>query len=138
MVSRAATRADSLAVASEISVGDARNLSFASGTFDAVLLHLVLSVVPDPEAVMAETARVLKPDGQVSIYDKFVAEGEKPSFIRWALNPLTRTLFSDITRQLVPTLSGTSLETGTRESFVGGIYTVTVAEPAASLRSDCI
>jgi len=134
MVRRTARRADSLAVDVDSQIGDAQNLPFASDTFDAVLLHLVLSVVPDPVAVVAETARVLAPDGQVSIYDKFVPHGEDPSLLRRALNPVTRVLFSDITRQLDPLLGDTPLETGTRESFLGGLYTVTVAEPAAASR----
>lgn len=136
MVRRTAKRADSLAVDVDTQVGDAQNLPFASGRFDAVLLHLVLSVVPDPVAVAAETARVLAPDGQVSIYDKFVPEGEDPSLLRRALNPVTRTLFSDITRQLGSLLGDTNLETGSRESFLGGVYTVTVAEPAAASRRE--
>ena len=132
MVRRTARRADSLAVHVDTQVGDAQNLPFASDSFDAVLLHLVLSVVPNPEAVAAETDRVLAPDGQMSIYDKFVPEGESPSLLRRALNPVTRTLFSDITRQLGPLLSGTDLEIINRESFLSGLYTVTIAEPAAA------
>lgn len=130
MVRRTARRAGSLAVDVDAMVGDAQELPFASDTFDAVLLHLVLSVVPDPEELVAETDRVLATDGQVSVYDKFAPDGQDPSFLRRALNPVTRALFSDITRQLGPLLADTTLERGPRESFLGGLYTVTVAEPA--------
>jgi len=129
MVRRTASRADSLGVNVDARVGDGQNLPFTSDSFDAVLLHLVLSVVPDPQAVAADTARVLAPDGQVSIYDKFVPEGENPSLLRRALNPMTRALFSDITRQLKPMLADTGLKVGRRKSFLGGLYTVTVARP---------
>jgi len=130
MVRRTASRAGSLAVNVDTQVADAQNLPFAADTFDAVLLHLVLSVVSDPEAVVAETARVLTPDGKVSIYDKFVPEAKNPSLLRRALNPLTRALFSDITRQLGPLLLETNLKLGHREAISGGLYTVTIAEPA--------
>lgn len=132
MVQRTATRADRLGVDVDAQVGDAGSLPFADGAFDAVLLHLVLSVVPDPETVVAETARVLAPDGRVSIYDKFVPEGTDPSLLRRAVNPLTRVLFSDVTRRLEPMLAGTGLSVGHRESFLGGLYTVTVARPTDS------
>jgi len=89
MIRRTARRADSLAVNVEAQIGDAQNLPFVADTFDAVLLHLVLSVVPDPEAVVAETARVLTPDGKVSIYDKFVSEDDGPSLLCRTLNPVT-------------------------------------------------
>jgi ubiquinone/menaquinone biosynthesis C-methylase UbiE len=138
MVRRTARRADSLAVHVDTQVGDAQNLPFTSDSFDAVLLHLVLSVVPNPEAVAAETDRVLAPDGQMSIYDKLVPEDEGPSLLRRALNPVTRTPFSDITRQLGPLLSGTDVEIINRESFLGGLYTVTIAEPAAANLGECV
>ena len=138
MVHRTANRADSLAVDVDALIGDAQRLPVAADTVDAVLLHLVLSVVPDPGAVAAETARVLAPDGQVSIYDKFVPDDEDPSLLRRALNPVTRALFSDITRQLGPLLAATDLEPGPRESVLGGIYTVTVAEPGGPNRRESV
>lgn len=133
MVRRTATRADQLGLEVDTQVGDAGSLPFADETFDAVFLHLILSVVPDPQSVVAETARVLAPNGRVSIYDKFIPEGKDPSLFRRALNPLTRVLFSDINRRLEPMLVGTELETERRESFLGALYTVTVARPTGAI-----
>jgi phosphatidylethanolamine/phosphatidyl-N-methylethanolamine N-methyltransferase len=130
MVRRTEVRAETPGVDVDARVGDARDLPFEDDAFDAVLLHLVLSVVPDAEQVAAEADRVLAQDGRVSIYDKFVPEGESRSLLRRALNPVTRFLFSDITKQLGPLLGETSLEVSERESFLGGLYTVTVARPA--------
>jgi SAM-dependent methyltransferase len=48
---------------------DGRRLSFASATFDAVVLHRVLSHVPEPEQVLAETFRVLRPGGMLAVFD---------------------------------------------------------------------
>jgi ubiquinone/menaquinone biosynthesis C-methylase UbiE len=131
MVGRTAARADSLGIDIDARVGDARSLPFDDGTFDAVVLHLILSVIPDPDAVVSETARVLDEDGRVSIYDKFVQEGEA-SLLRRAVNPLARFVFADLNRPLAPMLDDTGLDTGPREGFLGGLYTVTIARPTGA------
>jgi ubiquinone/menaquinone biosynthesis C-methylase UbiE len=128
-VRRTAERADALGFDIETRVADAEDLPFADGSFDAVALHLLLAVVPDPEAVLAETARVLASDGRVSVFDKFVPEGTTPSLGRRAVNPVARLLFSDVTRKLEPMVAGTSLTVGTREWVLGGFYSVATLEP---------
>ncbi len=50
---------------------DARTLAFPDNSFDTVAAMHVLSVVPEPECVMAEIARVCKPGGQVVIANHF-------------------------------------------------------------------
>lgn len=132
MVERTRARAESLDVEVDARIGDAQSLSLPDETFDAVTLHLVLSVVPDPEAVAAETARVLAPEGRVSIYDKFVAEDSIPSLLRRGVNPFARVFFSDTTRSLEPLFADTDLHIDDRESFLGGIYTVTTATPSGA------
>ena len=127
MIRRTKARARSLNVTVDARVGDARALPFDDDSFDTVLLHLFHSVVGDPEAVLAETARVLAPDGRVSIYDKFVPEGERPSLLRRVLNPVARVLFSDFTRRLEPMLDGTNFEVAAhRDAGLGGLYTATI------------
>ena len=128
-VRRTAERADALGLDVETRVADAEDLPFADGSFDAVVLHLLLAVVPDPEAILAETARVLASDGRVSVFDKFVPEGTTPSLGRRAVNPVARLLFSDVTRKLEPMVAGTSLTVGTREWVLGGFYSVATLEP---------
>jgi phosphatidylethanolamine/phosphatidyl-N-methylethanolamine N-methyltransferase len=128
MVRRTKARAEGLGMEVDARVGDAQALPFDDGAFDAVLLHLILSVVPDPQAVAAETARVLGSGGRVSIYDKFAPENEESSLLRRTLNPAARFLFSDLTRRLEPLLSSAGLEVkGARETVLGGLYTVAVA-----------
>ncbi len=130
MVERTRARAEALGRDVDVRMGDAQDLPFDDDAFDAVLLHLILAVVPDPHAVAAETARVLAPDGRVSIYDKFIPEGTEPSLLRRALNPVARFLFSDLTRQLDPLLAPGGLAVdGPRESALGGLYTIARARP---------
>lgn len=130
MVRRTEERAEALGMDVDARVGDAQALPFDDDAFDVVLLHLILSVVPDPKAVAAETSRILTPGGRASIYDKFVAEGTKPSLLRRALNPVARFLFSDLTRRLDPLLSEVGLEVEEpRGSALRGLYTVALARP---------
>lgn len=69
--------------------GDAQRLPFPNGAFDAVVLHLILAVVPNPQACLREAARVARPGGMLLIFDKFLKPGEPGGWKR-ALNPLTR------------------------------------------------
>ncbi len=50
---------------------DARALDFPDDHFDTIAAMHVLSVVPEPERVMAEIARVCRPGGQVVIANHF-------------------------------------------------------------------
>jgi ubiquinone/menaquinone biosynthesis C-methylase UbiE len=85
--------------------GDAQSLPFADASFDHVVLHLILAVVPDPAACLRETARVLAPGGNVLIFDKFLRAGQRAP-LRRLLNPLVRrvatrfdVVFEDVLRQ---------------------------------------
>lgn len=71
---------------------DARSLDFADATFDTVAAMHVLSVVPDPEQVMAEIARVLKPGGQVVITNHFRHERGLLAFLARVSAPFSAVL----------------------------------------------
>ena len=132
MVRRTKRRARALGRTVDARVGDAHALPFADNTFDVVVLHLLLSVLSDPEIVLAEAARVLAPNGRVSIYDKFVPEGTTPSVPRRMLNPVARVLVSDFNRRLGPLLAGTDLRVvAHRDAALWGLYTATIARPDA-------
>jgi phosphatidylethanolamine/phosphatidyl-N-methylethanolamine N-methyltransferase len=53
---------------------DARELDFPDASFDHVAAMHVISVVPEPERVMAEMARVVRPGGTVLIVNHFKRE----------------------------------------------------------------
>ena len=71
--------------------GDAQRLPFADAAFDHAVLHLILAVVPNPNACLAEVARVVKPGGTVLVFDKFLKRGQ-PALLRRLANPLVRRL----------------------------------------------
>lgn len=54
---------------------DARAMDFEDASFDSVAAMHIMSVVPDPEQVLAEMARVCKPGGHVVIVNHFAREG---------------------------------------------------------------
>lgn len=57
--------------------GDSMSLPFSNASFDHIVLHLIVAVVPQPERCLAEAARVLKPGGKIFIFDKFLRPGER-------------------------------------------------------------
>ncbi|APG45987.1 class I SAM-dependent methyltransferase [Phaeobacter porticola] len=71
---------------------DARQLDFPDATFDTVCAMHVLSVVPDPEKVMGEIARVLKPGGKVVITNHFLRDQGVLAFLERVSAPFANVL----------------------------------------------
>jgi ubiquinone/menaquinone biosynthesis C-methylase UbiE len=64
----------------EIAEAPAERLPFGDGEFDTAVVTLVLCTVPDPEAAIAELARVLKPGGTLLFLEHVRGD---PSLARW-------------------------------------------------------
>lgn len=90
-------------------VMDGQALGFEDNSFDHIVLHLILAVIPDPVACIKESERVLKPGGQIVVFDKFIRKNSKISFVRRAANLLTNLFFTDITRDFESILNETKL-----------------------------
>ena len=108
MLARAAGRAR--AVDCQLVRADSRRLPFGAGCFDMVVLHLIVAVVSEPAAVLAEAARVTRSGGTVLVLDKFLRRG-RPAPLRRLLSPLTGRIatrldvvFEDVLQE-VPVLS---------------------------------
>lgn len=100
MIERLKRRAQQLGRPVEAQVMNAEAMEFTDGTFDVVVLHLILAVLPDPYACWREAERVLAPGGRLAIFDKFLADGTRPSRMRRALNGVTNVIATDINRRL--------------------------------------
>jgi SAM-dependent methyltransferase len=48
---------------------DGKNLTFEDASFDAVILHTILTHIPEPGGILSEAHRVLKPGGSLGICD---------------------------------------------------------------------
>lgn len=69
---------------------DATRLGFPDESFDTVAVMYTITVVPHPDAVMAEVARVLKPGGEAIIVSHFASEGGLYALIEGWLTPFTK------------------------------------------------
>lgn len=118
-----------------LAVMDGHSLALRNGTFDAVVLHLILAVISDPARCLAEAVRVLRPGGRIAVLDKFVADGQNASMGRRLLNRVTKPIATDITRRLDDIIrdSGARIQSAGNETAVGGLFTIaTLTVPATS------
>jgi phosphatidylethanolamine/phosphatidyl-N-methylethanolamine N-methyltransferase len=66
---------------------DAGQLAFPDGGFDTVVAMYVMTVVPEPEKVMRELARVCKPGGQVLLVNHFSTEDGMRGWVERRMAP---------------------------------------------------
>jgi phosphatidylethanolamine/phosphatidyl-N-methylethanolamine N-methyltransferase len=85
-------RAEKLTAVEGLGLMDGAQLAFADGTFDTVVAMFLITVVPDPEGVLAEARRVLKPGGEVVLVNHFAADGGVRKKVEDFMAPRTRQL----------------------------------------------
>ncbi len=133
MLSRAARRARRLGLGGEFVVGDARSLPFADASFDVVILHLILAVAPEPEAIAREANRVLVAGGRVSIFDKFLQAGQRAGVARRIANGAAGLLFSEINRTVEPMIAaaGWTIKSDQPAGFGGAYRRIVAVKPSS-------
>ena len=72
--------------------GDALHLRFDDDSFDHVMAFHVVSVVPDPQQMMAEAQRVCRPGGVITIINHFRSPHPTIASAQRVIDPLTRRL----------------------------------------------
>ncbi len=128
MLEKLRRRAGRLGIAVDARVMDGHALEFADGSFDVVILHYIVAVIPDPVRCLRETARVLRPGGRAVILDKFAPDdGPLPLWLR-LLNPLASVLATNVNRRLGPLLANSGLRVIHREAAaLRGFFQIAVA-----------
>jgi ubiquinone/menaquinone biosynthesis C-methylase UbiE len=102
---------------------DAMDLSFPDDTFDKMVLHLILAVVPDPVRTLQEAERVTKPDGLLVVLDKFWNRPKPPPLPLRMANTLFGGYVTAVDRNFHAILKSTSLSLVREVSLgFGGLY----------------
>jgi ubiquinone/menaquinone biosynthesis C-methylase UbiE len=131
MLRRLEARAARAGRAVHVEVMDARTLAFPDASFDGVVMHLILAVMPQPERGLAEAVRVLTPGGRIAVFDKFLRDDERASWRRRLFNVIAKPMFSDMNRRLGPLVAATPLAIEHDEpAAFGGLYRIaTLVKP---------
>ena len=76
MIARARERAKTgrYPFVKELAVMDAHSLAYPDASFDCVVAQFVITLVEDPERVLSECARVLRPGGQIILVNHLYSE----------------------------------------------------------------
>lgn len=89
---------------------DAMDLRLPDNSFDKMVLHLIVAVVPDPVRTLQEAERVTKPNGLLVVLDKFWNRPEPPPLPLRVANALLGGYVTAVNRNFHRLLAGTSLQ----------------------------
>lgn len=89
---RARVAAQGLSHVAALDRMDARELGYPDARFDHAACMHVISVVPEPERVLAEVARVVRPGGTVVVVNHFRREGGVLGFAERVTAPMANLL----------------------------------------------
>jgi phosphatidylethanolamine/phosphatidyl-N-methylethanolamine N-methyltransferase len=89
MLSRARKRVAELGLTNteSLTAMDAERLELAAESFDAVVAQYVINAVPNPETVLTELARVLKPGGEIILVNRIRADAGLRRMLEKGLAP---------------------------------------------------
>ncbi|MDN6179418.1 MAG: class I SAM-dependent methyltransferase [Halomonas subglaciescola] len=132
MVKRTAKRAARLRRDADCRVMDAEALDYPDAHFDVVVMHFIVAVMPDPARGLAEAHRVLKPDGQLCLLDKFQPDHRPAGTGRRLLNVATSAIATDITRQATPLLNAAGFSVRSDKAvLMGSLFRALIAAKQA-------
>ena len=94
MLGKARRRVSALSLTNveELEVMDAEHLSFADGSFDAVVASHVISTVPHPPVALNECARMLRLGGELIVINRVGAEDGPRRTVEHLLQPIVTRL----------------------------------------------
>lgn len=97
-IARAKLRIYRLDKNANLRIMDAEKLDYSDNTFDKAILSLFLSVVYNPEKAFREVVRVVKPGGEILVYDHLLREGTIPKIVAKPVDALLKFSFASVTR----------------------------------------
>jgi phosphatidylethanolamine/phosphatidyl-N-methylethanolamine N-methyltransferase len=105
----------------DLRVMDARELGYPDATFDHVLAPYVISVVPEPQRVMAEITRVCRPGGAVVVVNHFRSGHRALRGAERALSPASQWIGFrlDLPLEVVTRAPGLRVEREERVNLLG-------------------
>ena len=121
MLLRAQRMADKLQLNTQLKQARAEDSGLADNSQDLVILHLILAVTNQPQQLLDEAVRVLKPNGIISVWDKFLPDGKQPSLMRNLVNSFTTKMATSINLQIESLLSNLPLRIIHREFCLAGL-----------------
>ena len=125
MLAKARLKLDLCPATVKLIQGDAQSLLVDEASFDAAILNLILSVIPDGNACLQSSLRALKPGGRAVVFDKFLPEGETVSLVRKLLNFFSTIFGTDINRRLSDLMQDCSCKIIHNEPSIGsGVYRI--------------
>jgi len=128
MIRRLRRRAERLGRRVDARVMDGHALELPDGSFDAVILHLILAVIPEPDRCAREASRVLRPGGRAVVFDKFLPDHCRAPLLFRVANPPASGLGTEFTRRLGPILRGSGLRIVHNEpAGFGGLFRIVLA-----------
>ena len=131
MLSRLRERAVRLGLKVDAQVMDGQSLEYPNGTFDAVILHWIVAVIPDPVRCVCVAAQVPRTGGRAVILDTFAPEGRTPPWTLRLIKPVVGLLASEVTRQLRPILASSAFRVVHEEATgFGGFCRIVLMEKA--------
>lgn len=87
---------------------------------DLVVLHLILAVTDNPQGLLAEAVRILKPNGMISIWDKFVPVEKNAGMLRKMADYVSRKLGTTLLLRIDDLLQPHSLAIMQRHNLLHG------------------
>ncbi len=122
MIRRLEDRARRLNRSVDARVMDGHALEFPDGHFDAVILHLIVAVIPNPAKCLKEVNRVLRAGGRAVVMDKFIADHSRPHPALRIAGVLAEFFGTNLTRKLGPLVEDSGLRITQLEPAALGDY----------------
>lgn len=119
-------------VQTEFKVTRAELSGLADNSCDLAIIHLVLAVTDQPDLLLQEAIRVLKPNGIISLWDKFLPDDQQPSLLRKICNQITLALGTSINLQLSKLIQPYPLKIQTRTYCHAGLMQQVILQKIAN------